>query len=133
MRKPVNKILIVDDDEEICEEVSQILKDEGYNVTVAHNGLDGKRLMETNKYRLAILDIKMPGMNGFDLLKSIKEQGITSKIIMVTGSFMIDKLLKEGNIPEEGHNPTLLKLADCLISKPFDIEALLQRVKEFTS
>jgi DNA-binding response OmpR family regulator len=95
-----------------------------------YNGIDGKELLLRNEYDLVILDIKMPGINGVEVLKIAKEKKVKAKIIVVTGSFMVNKILKEGNIPVEGDGGTLLTLADCLVSKPFDIEQLLKRIKE---
>ena len=132
MGKIVKKILLIDDDEEMCDELSQILRDEGYSVTSTFNGVEGSRLLLRNEYDLLMLDIKMPGINGVEILKTAKEKNVRAKILVVTGSFMINKLLKEGNVPEEGEDQTILKLADCLVSKPFDIEGLLERIKELT-
>jgi DNA-binding response OmpR family regulator len=129
----VKRILMIDDDEEMCEELSQILRDEGYSVAIAFDGLTGSELLLRNEYDLVILDIKMPGINGVEILKMAKDKKLKGKILVVTGSFLVNKLLKEGNVPEEGESVALLKLADCLMSKPFDIPTLLERVNELLS
>ncbi len=66
------KILIIDDDKELCEEMAEILKGEGYDVSTAFDGLAGKKLIEENHYNLLLLDVKLPDINGLDILKSMR-------------------------------------------------------------
>jgi len=61
------KILIVDDDEEFCEEMSEILADEGYYVEQLFKGVKVIKLLKENKYDLVFLDMKMPGISGFEI------------------------------------------------------------------
>ena len=119
-----NNILIIDDDDELSEEIAEILKDEGYKVTVAFNGLDGKSLIEKNKYNLLLLDLKIPGLTGFDILKIVKPKIKDLKVLVLTGRPLSKNHLKK-KAPEE----ETLKLADGIMNKPFEIEILLQTIK----
>lgn len=118
------KILIVDDDQELCEEVAEILVDEGYNVTTAFDGLRGKELIERCDYDILILDVKMPGLSGLDILESVKEKNLGVKVLILTGRPLSAKLPDNKSKEEE-----VLKLADAIINKPFKINILLEEIK----
>lgn len=124
------KILMIDDDEELCEEIAEILIDEGYRVTTAFDGLTGKRLVEKYSYDILILDIKMPGLSGLDILESIKGQNKELKVIILTGR-PLSKELQERRICKDKEEK-ILRLADGIINKPFDIEVLLNKIKELS-
>lgn len=123
------KILMIDDDEDLCEEMAEILKDEGYNVDVAFDGVQGKKLIDTIKYSLYLLDIKMPGISGLDILKYLKEKKIHAKVIVISGNSIISKLLKKEENRAENGEKDILKLADAVISKPFDVDAVLRKIE----
>ena len=111
------RILIVEDENSLAELVAEKLKKEKYNVDISNDGEEGlyNALMDT--YDLIILDIMLPGINGIEILKKIKEEGIKAKVIMLTAkSELEDKLLGFS----EGAND--------YISKPFHIDELLARV-----
>lgn len=124
------KILMLDDDEELCEEIAEILIDEGYRVTTAFDGLRGKRLVEKYNYDILILDIKMPGLSGLDILESIKGQNKELKVIILTGRPLSEEL-QERRICKDKEEK-ILRLADGIINKPFDIEVLLNKIKELS-
>jgi len=124
------RILVLDDDEELCEEITEILIDEGYRVTTAFDGLKGKRLVEKYDYDILILDVKMPGLSGLDILESIKGQNKEVKVIILTGR-PLSKELQEGRICKDIEEK-ILRLADGIINKPFDIEVLLNKIKELS-
>jgi len=69
----MDKILIVDDDEELCDLVSEYLSVEGFNVSCANDGERGLQQARTGDYDLAILDVMLPRMNGFDVLRKLRE------------------------------------------------------------
>lgn len=122
------EIIIIDDDQEMCEEIAEILKDKGCHVITAFNGLRGKSLIEKKDYDLLILDLKIPGLNGLDILESIKKQNMKLKVLILTGRPL------GGIIPEnrgsKDREEEILKLADGIINKPFKIIALLSKIKE---
>ena len=70
----MSKVLIIDDDEELCELVAEYLAAEGYAVSSVHDGEAGLREALSGKHDLAILDVMLPKMNGFEVLRQIREK-----------------------------------------------------------
>jgi DNA-binding response OmpR family regulator len=113
------RILVVDDDEDIRKTVSVILKDEGYIVDLAATGNEAIQKTEETTYNVALLDIKLPDMEGVDLLNLLKETVPKIRKIMVTGYPSMQNAITALN-----------KKADAYLIKPVDIEKLLATVKE---
>lgn len=126
----MKKILIIDDDQELCEEITEILQDEGYFVNTAFDGLEGKKLIEKYDYDILILDLKLPGINGFDIFKSVKDKHAKLKVLILTGRPLIKQWSREETGVIEDKEEDLLKLTDGFINKPFDVKAVLAKVKE---
>ena len=124
-----SKILIIEDDRGLCEEMVDILEDEGYCVNVAFNGYNGKNLIEKNIYDLLLLDLKLPGLHGLSILKSIKKKDRKPRIIVITGSHFFMELYKR-HWRCENQEEYLLKFADAVIHKPFEVEKVLVKIKE---
>jgi CheY-like chemotaxis protein len=78
------RILVVDDDRDICHNLSDILTDMGYQVDCAHDGLAALELVRHRPYRVALLDLKMPGMDGLTLYREIKKQRADTVSLLVT-------------------------------------------------
>lgn len=114
------KILVIDDDTELCEEIAELLRDEGHSVETAFDGTRGEELVKTNKFDTIILDFKMPGMNGVELLKKIKSINPTISVLLVTGRPFIEVLLAEEKLD---------KIVAGVMNKPFDISLLLKKIK----
>ena len=114
------KILVVDDEDHIVELISYNLINSGYNVIIANNGLDAVRLAKEENPSLILLDLMIPGLDGFDVCKAIRNDVTTKEIsiIMLTAKGEeLDKILG-------------LELgADDYITKPFSIRELLARIK----
>jgi YesN/AraC family two-component response regulator len=119
---PVNKILIVDDEELIVRLLSMSLKSDGYHTLAAYNGEDGLKIVKNESPEIIITDIKMPGMDGLEFLKKIKEYDPDKEVIIVTGHGDIDSTI------------TALQYgASDFINKPVRDESLtiaLERAKE---
>jgi len=113
------RILIVDDDENIRKTMKAILEDEDYSVDVATNGKEAIEMSNEKIYNLALLDIRLPDMEGIDLLRLLKEYVPRTRKIMVTGYPTIQNAMTAIN-----------KNADAYLLKPVDIEKLLEIVKE---
>jgi CheY-like chemotaxis protein len=79
------RILVVDDDRDICHNLSDILTDLGYQVDYAHDGLSALELVRQRPYDVALLDLKMPGMDGLTLYRQIKKQRAGTVSLLVTG------------------------------------------------
>ena len=80
-----HKILVVDDELTVCKSIRQVLVREDYDVDMALSGEEALRKEGERHYDVMIVDLMMPGLSGMDLLKSLKGQDPTAKIIMVTG------------------------------------------------
>lgn len=114
------RILIIDDDAELCEELAEILRGEDYAVETASDGFQGQELVRRAGYDIVILDYKMPGLNGIDVLKFIRDNNIKTKVFLSSGRPFIVKVLKSENV---------LSLVTAIIIKPFDIKILLKKLK----
>lgn len=114
----MKKILIVEDNPGIRMSLGDELETEGYSVLTAGNGIDGIRLATEQHPDLIILDIMLPGMDGYDICKKLRADGNTVPIIMLTvKNKEIDKILG-------------LELgADDYVTKPFSVRELTVRVK----
>lgn len=118
-----SRILIIEDDEEMCEELIKFLEDEDYSSDVAYDGEEGMRFIKEDGYAIILLDLKMPGINGYEILKYIKEEYPATKVLVLTGSPIDREILND-------YKNTTLKLADSVINKPFDAERVLSKIKE---
>jgi DNA-binding NtrC family response regulator len=113
------RILVVDDDESIRNTVKAILEDEGYIVDVAATGREAIKRTEETLYNVALLDIRLPDMEGVELLKLMKDAVPRTRKIMVTGYPSMQNAVAALN-----------KNADVYLIKPVDLEKLLNTVKE---
>ena len=113
------KILVVDDDENIRNTMKTILEDEGYTVDLAATGSEAVQKTKKTVYNIALLDIRLPDMEGVELLKLIKGTVPRTRKIMVTGYPSMQNAIAALN-----------KNADAYLIKPIDIENLLNIVKE---
>lgn len=112
------KILLIEDEPKTVQSLKQGLEENHYTVDVAYDGLMGKQLATRTSYQLIISDIIIPGMNGLELCKSLRAEGIQTPILMLTAlSTTDDKLVGF----EAG--------ADDYLAKPFDFKEFLARVK----
>jgi len=87
------RILIVDDEENIVKALARHYKFLGYNVSCATNAEEALSLLASERTEVVISDIKMPGMDGLDLLKEIRSQYPMTRVIMITGYVTLDNLL----------------------------------------
>ena len=111
------RILIVEDEYNLADVIKTSLKKEKYSVDVSNDGEEGLDNALSGIYNLIILDVMLPNVNGFEILKEIRDNNIESKVIMLTArSELEDKLAG------------LTKGADDYITKPFHMEELIARV-----
>jgi two-component system copper resistance phosphate regulon response regulator CusR len=112
------KILLIEDEPKTVQSLKQGLEENHYTVDVAYDGNMGKQLAMRTAYQLIISDIIIPGMNGLELCKYLRTEGIQTPILMLTAlSTTDDKLVGF----EAG--------ADDYLAKPFDFKEFLARVK----
>lgn len=111
-------ILVIDDEAEMRRGLVDNLRFEGYETAEADNGTDGLELIRSTPADLVLLDVMMPGMNGFDVCRAARESGVETPVIMLTAK------------GEEIDRVVGLELgADDYITKPFSLRELLARVK----
>jgi DNA-binding NtrC family response regulator len=115
----LGRILIVDDDENIRKVLQTILEDEGYYVEVADTGQCGIQKTEESFYNLALIDVRLPDMEGIELLTKIRETKPKIRKIVVTGYPTLQNAVNAVN-----------KGADAYVMKPFDVEKILLTIKE---
>lgn len=112
------KVLLVEDEKKIADTLARGLKELHYHVEVAYDGHIGYRLFETNPFNLVIMDINLPGMNGYDLCRAIRRINQHVPIIMLTALSATDDKI-------EGFDAG----ADDYLVKPFEFKELLVRVR----
>ncbi|BCS81103.1 response regulator transcription factor [Anaerocellum diazotrophicum] len=111
------KILVIDDDIKICEVIKLYLEKEGFEVVVAHNGMDGIAMFKNEMPDLVILDIMLPKKDGYEVCREIRKISNIPIIMLTAKGETFDKVLG-------------LELgADDYIVKPFDPKELIARIK----
>lgn len=118
MKDLQKRILIVDDDDEIRELLEFDVRESGYFVDTAKDGLEGLNKALNNAYDLILLDVMMPKMNGFDVCKNIRQAKLAIPVLMLTAKGTIDD-------KTEGFDCG----ADDYLVKPFDIQEVLLRIR----
>ncbi len=121
MKKNKTHILIVDDDNRIRELIKQYLKDSEYIISTAQDALSAKKKISYFKFDLIVLDVMMPGQNGFDLTKEIKKK-INIPIILLTARGEVEDRIQGLELG-----------ADDYLGKPFEPKELLLRIKNIIS
>jgi len=113
------KILVVDDDESIRKSLTAVLRDEGYAVDVAASGGEAIRKSEETVYNLALIDIKLPDMEGIDILTRMKDTVPKVRKIIMTGFPSVQNAIAAVN-----------RKADAYLVKPVEVEKLLGTIRE---
>jgi two-component system, OmpR family, copper resistance phosphate regulon response regulator CusR len=112
------RILLVEDEKKIADSLKKGLTENQYEVEVAYDGLIGKSLFNAHSFDIAILDINLPGMNGYELCKEIRSSNQHIPVMMLTALNAIDDKI-------EGFDAG----ADDYVVKPFDFKELLVRIR----
>jgi DNA-binding NtrC family response regulator len=118
MEKP-SRILVIDDDENIRKVIQTILEDEGYIIDTAETAKIGIEKSQKGFYNLALIDVRLPDMEGIELLSKLRETKPKMRKIIVTGYPTLQNAVAAVN-----------KGADAYVMKPFDVEKILQTIKE---
>lgn len=112
------RILLVEDEKRMAQALCEILRLEKYDVDHFSNGLDGLAAIESNIYDIVILDVMLPGMNGFEIAKAARSKGILTPILMLTAKSDLDDKVTG-----------LDSGADDYLTKPFMTKELLARIR----
>lgn len=113
----MNRILVIDDDVELCELLTDYLSGEGFSVETVNNGKQGAEQALAAEYVLVVLDVMLPEMNGFDVLRKIRESSKVPVIMLTARGDDIDRIVG-------------LELgADDYLPKPFNPRELVARIR----
>ena len=113
----VDRILVVDDDVELCSLVSEYLRPEGFQVEAVHEGKAGLARALSGDHLLAILDVMLPGLNGFDVLRRIRDSSRVPVLLLTARGEDVDRIVGL----EIG--------ADDYLPKPFNPRELVARIR----
>ena len=113
------RILVIDDDENIRKVLETILEDEGYIVETAETAKKGIEKSEKEFYNLALIDVRLPDMEGIELLSKLRNTKPKMRKIIVTGYPTLQNAVSAVN-----------KGADAYVMKPFEVEKILQTIRE---
>jgi DNA-binding NtrC family response regulator len=113
------RILVIDDDENIRKVLETILEDEGYIVETAETAKKGIEESEKAFYNLALIDVRLPDMEGIELLSKLRSTKPKMRKIIVTGYPTLQNAVAAVN-----------KGADAYVMKPFEVDKILQTIRE---
>ncbi len=112
----MDRVLVVDDDVELCELVAEYLEPEGFSVDTADDGLEGVERAAANNYAIIVLDVMLPGINGFEVLRRVRAKSRTPVLMLTARGADVDRIVG-------------LELgADDFLPKPFNPRELVARI-----
>lgn len=112
------KILVIEDDPTVGEFVRRGLEEQLWQVDLSDNGLDGESMALSQPYDLVVLDMRLPGKHGLDVLRSLRSRGFDRPVLVLTAQDAVDAKVE-----------TLRAGADDYVTKPFAFEELLARIE----
>ncbi|WP_373060025.1 winged helix-turn-helix domain-containing protein [Gemmatimonas sp.] len=112
------KILVIEDDPTVGEFVRRGLEEQRWQADLVNSGLEGERMALSQPYDLVILDMRLPGRNGLDVLRTLRARGFERPVLVLTAQDAVDAKVE-----------TLRAGADDYVTKPFAFEELLARVE----
>jgi DNA-binding NtrC family response regulator len=129
------KILLVDDEPNIMELLSVALEDEGYRILEANNGTEALAQVEKEKPQVVLLDIRMPNMDGIQVLRQIKETNKTTCVIMMTAYGAMDTVLETMKLGAYDYltKPVDLEKVKVMIRRALEAQRLAQEVASLRS
>ena len=115
----MTKVLLIDDEQEFTGALAERLERRGYDVQAVDNGEDGLQAIENNPPHIVVLDLKMPGLSGIEVLKRVKAQQPSMPVLLLTGY----------GSTEEGIKGMQLGAYDYMM-KPLNINELISKLQE---
>ena len=112
------RILVIEDEQKVARALKEGLTHEGYQVDLAFSGEEGFYLLSTAQYDLLLLDLMLPGRDGLEILKSVRKQGMTFPVLVLTARDTVEDRVKG-----------LDSGADDYLVKPFAFAELLARIR----
>ena len=118
----INTILVIDDEDDICRALARLLTMEGYQVGVAGNGQEGLALARESKPGLVFVDLSLPDISGWDVVRTIKNANGQVKVILMTGwaSHLAEAEADEHSV-------------DFILRKPFDFDDVLDAMASLSA
>jgi two-component system response regulator MprA len=110
--------MVIDDDEKITSLLRRTLAFEGYEVTTAHDGAEGLRMLSQREADLIVLDVMMPRLDGWEVCRRLREAGISAPVLMLTAKDDVQDRVKGLDLG-----------ADDYLVKPFALEELMARIR----
>ena len=114
-----SKVLLVDDEREFVETLAMRLETRGFKVAVAESGVTAVEKVRETPFDAILLDLAMPGMDGIDTLKRLRELNPDSQVVLLTGRATVKKATEAMRLG-----------ALDLLEKPVDIEVLVEKIRE---
>ena len=115
------RILVIEDEKELCDSIKEGLILDGYEVDTCYNGLDGEEMATIETYDLILLDLTLPDMDGMDILKSVRSQNALVPILILSA-----------RVQTEDKVEGLDRGANDYLTKPFDFSELEARIRSLT-
>jgi len=112
------RVLVVEDDAKLAGYLQQALREEGYAVDVASTGTEGSLLAKTEPYDVLVLDVLLPGKNGFQIVSEVREAGVGTPTLMLTARDDTASVVQSLDLG-----------ADDYVTKPFKFDELLARIR----
>ena len=116
------KVLLVDDEQDFLETLAERMRTRGMNVSTTTSATDAVKMAEAESYDAVVLDLKMPGMDGLEVLSAIKQRNPDIQVILLTGHATLEK----------GIEAMKLGAMD-FIEKPADIQVLTEKIRQAQS
>ncbi len=116
-QEPLAKILVVDDEPVVCDAIARQLREVGYHVMVAYSGMSAIDIIKDQNFDVALIDIRMPKINGFGVLRELREKSAATKAIMMTAYADIRSAV----------DSITLGAID-IISKPVDVDEVIMTI-----
>ena len=113
------RILVVDDEPKICHLIEQILKLEGYQVDISFSGVEALQMIKRYNYQMLLTDLKMPGIDGLELIQKAKELNPEISTLIITGHATVETAVQ-----------SLRHGVDDYIKKPFNISKLKKVLRQ---
>lgn len=112
------RLLVIEDDKKVASFLERGLREDGYAVDVAHDGVDGAMKAHVYDYDLLIVDIMLPGKSGYEIVHDLRKEGSTVPILLLTARDATEDVVRGLNLG-----------ADDYLTKPFSFDELLARVR----
>ena len=128
MKMNTNTILVCDDDKEIVDAIEIYLSQEGYQILKAYDGLQAVSMMEKQEIQLLIIDIMMPKLDGLEVLRQLRKEGLRTPVLLLTAKGEVEDRIEGLDMGADDYLPKPFVMGELLAR----IRAMLRRREEFT-